>query len=81
MRRLALDGKLPYRTVRGLGPKPCRAYEWDACCSRWGEPDPDRVVLLLTITAYQMSSKGAAVFEILTPRPVVLDDDGRLATS
>ena len=37
------------------------------------------VELLMTLTAYQMRSPGSTIWEILTVRPHVLDDDGELA--
>ena len=80
MRRLALDGKLAYRIVHGLGSKRSRAYDFAACVERWGEPDPDRLEGLLRISSLQVTAKGGAVFELLTPRPVVLDHAGDLST-
>ena len=78
LRRLAIDGQLPHRTLHGWG-KPTRVYFFDACVSRWGAPDDDRLSLLMTLTAYQMRSPGSTIWEILTVRPKVLDDDGDLA--
>ena len=78
LRQVALDGALPYRTVRNIT-TPGRAYMFDACVARWGEPDPDRLSLLLAIDVLQGTGRGAAVFTIYTPRPVVLDADGELA--
>ena len=78
LRRLAIDGKLPYRTLRGWG-KPTRVYFFDACVSRWGAPDEDRLSLLMTLTSYQIRSHGATIWEILTVRPHVLDNNDELA--
>ena len=30
----------------GWGAKKCRAYSFDACVARWGDPDPDRLAML-----------------------------------
>ena len=81
LRRLALDGKLPYRTLRNWGGKPSRAYDFDTCRERWGEPDADRLDLLLRLTSYQLGREDAVIWEILAPRPVVLDESGDLAFS
>ena len=78
LRRLAIDGKLPHRTLRGWG-KPTRVYFFDACVERWGAPDDERLSMLMTVTAYQIRSPGATLWEIMTVRPTVLDDDGDLA--
>ena len=78
LRRLAIDGKLPHRTLRGWG-KPARVYFFDACVSRWGAPDDERLSMLMKLTSYQMRTPGATIWEILTVRPKVLDDDGDLA--
>ena len=80
LRRLALDGKLAYRTIHGLGPKPMRGYLFDACVERWGEPDQDRLGFLVTVTSYQVGKDVGAVWEILMRRPHVLDEGGDLAT-
>ena len=80
LRRLAIDGKLPYRTLVNWGGKPSRVYFFDACVSRWGAPDGDRLSMLLGMTAYQVrGSEGATIWEILTVVPSVLDHDGDLA--
>ena len=79
LRRLAIDGKLPYRTLRHWGGKPTRVYFFDACVSRWGAPDDERLSMLMTLTAYQVRSVGATIWEILTVLPTVIDDDGDLA--
>ena len=81
LRRLALDGNLPYRIVTGWGRKPSRAYSFDACARRWGQPDPDRLCLLMTIELLQITGAGAATWELLVTRPVVLDQAGDLATT
>ena len=39
LRRLALDGRLPFLTVKTSGRKPSRAYSFAACVERWGDPD------------------------------------------
>ena len=44
-----------------------------------GAPDAERLSMLMTLTAYQVRSVGATIWEILTVRPTVLDDDGDLA--
>ena len=80
LRRLALDKKLPHVTVKGWGRKPCRAYSFDACAERWGEPDPDRLCLLATFHILQVTGAGGAVWELYVPRPTVLVD-GDLAVS
>ena len=46
MRRLALDGRLEFRVVRGVVPQASRAYTFDALVARWGDPDPDRFSML-----------------------------------
>ena len=79
LRRLALDSKLPHRTLKGWGRKPSRVFSFDACVERWGEPDPDRLCLLLTVTMFQVTSKGSATWELITARPHVVGDDGVLA--
>ena len=81
LRRLALDGKLPYRIVTGWGRKPSRAYSFDACVKRWGQPDPDRLCLLLKIELVQITGDGGTIWELLVTRPVVLDQAGDLATT
>ena len=81
LRRLALDGAMPYRRIRGWGRKGSRAYLFDACCDRWGSPDPDRLALLQTVSLLQVSGKGGVIWELTTPMPVVLDQDGDLATT
>ena len=81
LRRLALDGKLPYRIVTGWGRKPSRAYDYASCCKRWGQPDPDRLCLLMTIELLQITGDGAAAWELLVPRPVITDQAGDLATT
>ena len=81
LRRLALDGNLPFRIVTGWGRKPSRAYSYDACVERWGAPDPDRLSLLLKIELVQITGDGAATWELLVTRPVVLDQAGDLATT
>ena len=82
LRRLALDGKLPYRWIRpSWGGGPVRGYSFDACCARWGAPDPDRLSLVESqvIDSYQIDSRGAVRWQILTAQPGVLDDVGGFA--
>ena len=81
LRRLALDGALPFRTVKGWGRKACRVYDFEACRARWGEPDPDALDLLLRLELIQIANRGGVRFELFTPRPVVVDHNGDLATS
>ena len=81
MRRLRLDGALPTRRVEGWGGKPFLAYSYEACCARWGEPDPDRLAALLNVQVLQITSAGSAVWEVIAPRPVVVDENGELAVN
>ena len=81
LRRLALDGRIPYLIVRTTGRKPTRAYSFAACVERWGDPDPDRLTLLLRLSLTQLSDGGAATFDLITTRPWVENADGGLATS
>ena len=74
MRKLALDGDLAFRMLRWNG-KPCRAYDFDACVARWGRPDPHRITLLMTSESFQITGPTPVVYEILAPRPVVLDQE------
>ena len=78
MRRLRLDGKLKTRRVEGWG-KPFLAYSFEDCRARWGEPDAIRLALLLKIELLQIAGEGGAVWELIAPRPLVLDDGGNLA--
>ena len=80
LRRLALDGELPTRTVKWAS-KPARAYLYTSLVERWGKPHPDRLGALLRLESFQVTSEGGAVWEILVLRPVVLDDAGDLAIS
>ena len=78
-RKLALDGKIPWRTVRGSGRRPTRGYLFDALVARWGEPDAERLALLVETTSYQMTSEGAALWHVLSAAPYVEDSTGELA--
>ena len=69
MRRLALDGVLPYRTVRGIG-RPCRGYLLDALHERW-EADPDRLGMLHIFDTLHVRSRGAVNCEIYAAPPRV----------
>ena len=79
--RLALDGRIPYLMVRSSGRKPCRSYSLAACAERWGEPDPDRLSLMLRLPLLQITGAGGAVFDLIMPRPVIETADGDLAIS
>lgn len=81
LRRLALDGKLAHATIKGWGRKPCRCFAFDACVERWGSPDPDRLSLLLCLSLLQVTSEGAAVWELYVPRPRIAVGDDDLAVS
>ena len=87
MRQLAIDGVLGFRLVEGFGRRPTRAYLWSDLVKRWGQPDADRLDLLLKIDVLQIgelcagSQPGTAVWTIYFPRPVVIDEAGNLATS
>ena len=81
MRRLALDGVLPFRTLHGWGRKASRAYLFDACRDRWGEPDADRLGMLLSIPTLQVTSAGSVIWEVMVTRPVVQDGDGEMAVT
>lgn len=73
---------MPFRTLRGWGRRPCRVYSFDACIERWGEPDPDRLCLLLRIVLpVHARANDAACWELFTPRPLVVDEHGDLAVT
>ena len=80
LRRLALDGKLKHVSVTGWG-KASRAYSFEACRERWGEPDADRLCLLSRFDLFQVTGEGGAVWELYVKRPAVVDSDGKLAVS
>ena len=78
LRRLAIDGALPYRRVARWGAgRPARAYLFEACVARWGEPDPDKLAGLVRIEINQLSSAGPALWELLALRPLVERGDGK----
>ena len=80
MRRLAIDGKLPFRIVTNIGPKPTRCYDYDSLVERWGyPPDPDRMVNCQRLTAYNIGEKRGTIWTILTLRAHVYDQEGKLA--
>ena len=80
MRRLAIDGKLRFRIVRNIGPKPTRCYDFDALVERWGDPpDPDRIETIQRLTAYNLGKKRSTIWTILTLRVHVEDHVGELA--
>ena len=81
MRRLAIDGKLPFRIVTNLGPKPTRCYDYEALVARWGDPpDPDRMVNCHRLTAYNIGDKDhGTIWTILALRVHVYDQAGNLA--
>ena len=81
MRRLRLDGKLATRRVEGWGGRPFRAYSFDDCRARWGEPDPDRLSVLLKVSVQQFTSDGGAIWELYAVRPMVVDEAGELAVN
>ena len=81
MRRLRLDGKLQTRRVEGWGSKPFLAYSFESCRARWGEPDANRLALLLKVEVLQIAGDGGAVWELIAPRPIVVDDAGNLAVT
>ena len=81
LRQLALEGKLEHVTVKGWGRKPCRAYSFEACRKRWGDPDPDRQSLLLCLSLFQLTGRGAATWELYLPRPRIAVGDDDLAVS
>ena len=81
-RRLALDGKLPFRVVRtGWGAKKCRAYSFDACVARWGDPDPDRLAMLEpgAQRVNQVDSRGGTAWKLYAPLPTIEAEDGGFA--
>ena len=79
LRRLALDGKLPYRIAHGLGGRPCRAYPWAWLVERYGAPDPDTVRLLTVAIECLQIGEGVAVWELLIAHPSIRTVDGGLA--
>ena len=79
LRRLALDGALPFRTLAGTGWQPCRVFRFEDCAARW-EPDLDRLGLLLKVSLLQLGRGGAMRWEVYMPRPHVVDGDGELAS-
>ena len=79
LRRLALDGDLPFVTIRGWGRKPSRAYSFAHCVGRWGDPPADRLALLLRLQLTQITGSGGRTWEVMVIRPSVLTGDGELA--
>ena len=78
MRKLAIDGKLPFVRVHGIHPQPTRAYPMDALAARWGEPDPDRLAHLVALSLPQITPEGATVWQLHTVRPTVVGEDDEL---
>ena len=73
LRNLARDGDLPFRTLRGAGRRPGRAYVWSALVARFGEPDPD-LMLRIEITRARQAFRGVLItWEIVRARPWVED--------
>ena len=81
IRRLAVTGEIPYVVLRTSGRKPCAAYSLEACAERWGAPDPDRIALMVHVPLMQTTGAGAAIFNLILPRPMLETADGDLAIS
>ena len=81
IRRLAVAGEIPSVVLRTSGRKACAAYSFDACVERWGAPDPDRIALMVHVPLMQTTGAGAAIFNLIMPRPMLETADGDLAIS
>ena len=79
MRRLALDGKLPFRRVKLPGRSRWRAYSVDALIERWGKPDPDKLGKLIQIEIGYWTDKDGAIWRLYMPRPSIETEDGEPA--
>ena len=82
MRKLASQGALPFRVVRGgWGGKPSRGFDFAACVARWGDPDPDRLAMLEpgAQRVNQVDSRGGTAWKLYAPLPTIEAEDGGFA--
>ena len=79
LRHLALAGKLPFRFVKLPGRARWRAYSVASLIEILGEPDPDRLGLLLRVDLLQVAGGSGAHWILFMPRPSVETEDGNLA--
>ncbi len=66
--------------LKESGRKPCRLFSFKTLCERWGEPDDNRLAMLeIRELPMHITSDGGTVWELVSPRPMVVDQDGNMA--